>query len=301
MTTPEQGDQAAIERDDALLDAVASGAPVDDDAAMLLAEIAREADAAAHGDPPGDEGSPGEGGGGRRIRTIWGVTLGVSVAIALGSGLSVAANGELAPHAEGGPSNGFVVPAVPPAAVARGTVTVTVVPSVPDAPSVPSGSRGVSATSAAGMMSPLPVAGTEDATAWTWQLARDTTIARSAPATHRADAFNDPTAPLGPSRAAPSPHTYSHSLSGRTPAPAPEVPLRPVPSPSSSPTVRYSAPVTEQPYRAPTAAPMSATTGTRTPTSPTAPASPSTQAPRESYRTSSPSWGQSFGGTRFRR
>jgi len=79
MTTPEQPDPAAVERDDALLDAVASGAPVDDPAAALLAEIARAAEDA----PP--RGPSGEDGGGRRIRTIFGTTLGLSVAVALGS------------------------------------------------------------------------------------------------------------------------------------------------------------------------------------------------------------------------
>ena len=122
MTTPEpeQDDPRAVEQDDVLLDAAASGAPVEDPAAALLAQIARAVE------EPTSGGSEGDGGGPRHLRTLWGTALGVSVALALGSGLGVAAYGEFAPHSAPAVQSGFAVPDVPSPTPGSGGVTVTV-------------------------------------------------------------------------------------------------------------------------------------------------------------------------------
>lgn len=221
MTTPEHDDPVAIERDDALLDAIASGASVDDPAGKLLAEIAR----AAEEQTPGG-GSAGEGGGGRRIRTIWGVTLGVSIALVLGSGVGVAAYGQLAPHAGGMPGIDYVVPGVPSASPGLGSMSVTVSPR----PDPHDHGRDAGASYVTPDVSGLPPI----ADAWPWQLARySSPISRPHDAT--SDAAIDPTRPFAINRWAEPPRTYS------------------------APIPRFVAPTTYSPWPAP--APVPATTG----------------------------------------
>ncbi|MCL2516837.1 MAG: hypothetical protein FWD85_06260 [Microbacteriaceae bacterium] len=87
MTQPD--DFAALAHDDELLDAIAAGEPLDDEAdaaAALLSDIA----AAVAAERPGETG-PGPGGGGGARKAIWGITLGVTVLVAAGGALSAAA------------------------------------------------------------------------------------------------------------------------------------------------------------------------------------------------------------------
>ena len=256
MMTPEQGESADVERDDALLDAVAAGIPVDDPAAILLAEVAHAVEA------PGVRRGSGEGGGGRRRRMIWGVTLGISVAIALGSGLSATASGQLPQRFEGAPRSGAVMPAVPSMSDGFDSITVT----------VPPASRRVTATGAAGTSAAAPrrFGGASVVDRSPWRLARQVVrepLYAPTPAYQpavRRIAASDPMAPLAPTGAgAGAPRTYSRPVP--TAAPAPTAAQAPAPSPVSRSSAyaapRYSAPSSpsRQPYSgaAPGAAPMS--------------------------------------------
>lgn len=109
--TPQDDDMSKIEADDALLSAIASSGSAGDDAAgRLLADIAETTKGLSPRDTPG--------GASRRIPRrrggLWGVSLGVSIVVAAGGGLSAAATDRL-PE----PVQRFVVEvgqAVPPAA-----------------------------------------------------------------------------------------------------------------------------------------------------------------------------------------
>lgn len=197
MTTPEpeQHDAVAIERDDALLDAIASGRSVDDPAAVLLAEIAHAVE------QPTSGGSAPENGGGRRLRTIWGVTLGMSVALALGGGLGVAAYGQFAPHG-GAVASGFVVPAVHSPEPGFGAVTVTLPPQEPTVPFGADAAR-VSALSPRLPGMPNVVSG------WPWELTRAN--ASDGRATVRSPGV-DGIRPLATTRWGDAPRTYSRPL-----------------------------------------------------------------------------------------
>lgn len=87
--TPQHEEFASIESDDALLDAVAARGYADDDpAGALLADIVGAVDRIAP--------SMGARRRGRRHRGgIWGISLGVSIVVAAGGGLSAAAAGRL--------------------------------------------------------------------------------------------------------------------------------------------------------------------------------------------------------------
>ncbi|GAA4154530.1 hypothetical protein GCM10022286_02250 [Gryllotalpicola daejeonensis] len=119
-------DLSQIEADDALLSAVAEGRDehgvTDDPAAALLADIVRTVDALSPNNAP-NESPGGSGRRGRRRGGLWGISLGVSIVVAAGGGLSAAATDRL-PE----PMQRFAVEvgqAAPPAAAEQVVVTPT--------------------------------------------------------------------------------------------------------------------------------------------------------------------------------
>jgi hypothetical protein len=130
--TPHDDEFQAIDADDALLDSLAAGERADSDpAAELLADIAQ----ATKGlDPRGDAGGSGR----RRPRRggMWGISLGVSIAVAASGGLSAAATDRL-PE----PVQRFVADVGQAVAPARAAETVAT-PTVMGPPTTRSGERG---------------------------------------------------------------------------------------------------------------------------------------------------------------
>ncbi|GAA4173194.1 hypothetical protein [Gryllotalpicola koreensis] len=149
--TPQDDDLAKLEADDALLSAVAANADAGDDpAGRLLAEIAETARGLTPRDAPG--------GGGRRVPRrrggLWGVSLGVSIVVAAGGGLSAAATDRLP-----APVQQFVVDVgqgVPPAsAQVIATPTEAPPPSAPEAErTTPQGGSGAQTPDATDEPSP---------------------------------------------------------------------------------------------------------------------------------------------------
>jgi hypothetical protein len=298
--TPHDDEFQAIDADDALLDSLAAGERVESDpAAELLADIAT---ATRDLDPRGDAG--GSGRGRPRRGGLWGISLGVSIAVAASGGLSAAATDRL-PE----PVQRFVADVGQAVAPARAAETVST-PTVMGPPSARSGERG----DAAGE-STAPQRARTDSRA-TWLGAPGATPAPTGGERGERDDPQPPTADYTSGWSGTStypwavpysgyPRTYSYSAPAPTPEPAePSSPSYSwqAPAPAETPTPAPYAPPTSAP--SPTSAPHSERPGGRHPSSSPQPAAPTpaptATSPAQPQTSPSPDGGHHRGGARGR-